>query len=207
MLHVTPPLMAIVLAATVTGADQPRPQAWLAVGTSLFRVHESIDGTCREGGHCSYQIRRRFDTSPLMALTVAYPVGARTHLEASVAAAPFHQLHTRATSEIFLVPIELRRDIVSLHFGVGGRYDLRAGATRPFLAAGIERILHVIVDDLPFRDSAWDTALVVGGGLDLPLGSKLRARIDLSDHIVPDYLGSDEVGHDVHFRAGLRLRF
>jgi hypothetical protein len=197
----------VCLASVAHAGDDPRFDAWAFGGTSLFNAAENRDELCRDARFCSFQIRRRFSTSPLGGLGVGYRFGRRSHLDVSVAIAPWHRLGTRATGDFLLVPIAFERDVVASHLGVTARYDLGTSRARWFVAAGLARIYYVAVDDLPIEDSGWDTALVIGGGVDWRLGSRLRGRVEILDHAVRDHLGTEQVGHDVHLRLGAGFRF
>jgi hypothetical protein len=197
--------LSTVCVVTVAGAQEPRLDAWVFGGASLFNFTEGFGDVSRGGA--SFQIRRRFDTSPLGGVGAGYRVGPRAHVDVSVAVVPWRRLGTRLTGDFFFVPIEIEREVVSVHGSVTGRYDLGPGPTRPYLAAGFGRIHHTVVDDLPYGGSEWDWAVVIGGGLERGLGSRLRGRVEILDHVVPDHLGTEHIGHDVHLRLGVGLRF
>jgi hypothetical protein len=199
--------LVVCLAVASAEANDSRAEVFVFAGTSLLNASNAIAEACGDDSCEPFQVRSHLDTSLLAGLSVGYRVAPRTDVELSFSAALSHDLNVRAEVSFLPEPIEAGRDIRTYHLAASVRYDLGDGDTRPFLIGGLGLLLYEARDELRIGGPDGDWALLIGGGVSRPLGTRLRARLEIVDHLVPGHFVGDKLVHDVHARLGVSVRF
>ena len=197
------PTAMLLFVVPAAGQEAARVSVFGFGGVTLLNVTEAVDEVC-DGQPCpTFHLRARFDTSPLAGVAIGYAVAPRSHVELALSAAPFHHLKVRAEADVFAIPIEVERDLAAYHLTATLRRELGGNGARPFLSAGFGRVEYVQRDDLRLDAPAGDWAVLLGGGLTFGLGSRVRGRVEMVDHVVLDQFMRDDIAHDVHLRLGV----
>jgi hypothetical protein len=96
--------------------------------------------------------------------------------------------------------------VVAYHFDAAFEYDLARpeGDVRPFLSLGAGRIEYR--GDQALGDDRGDWSLNVGLGSSFKAAERVRVRLEVVDHVVPDHALTRKTAHDVHILIGLTVR-
>lgn len=166
----------------------------------------------------SFFIRSRNEVgdSLLFGTKFGYYLNSRAEIEGTFAIAPNHDVRIEQTvvclpgeicplqTELLLPDFFFNENLIAYHYDVNFAYNLTQGNTRPYLTFGVGGISSDIGSNTQ-DNLKTDLTFNFGGGMKFYF-EKLAFRLEVNDHVIPDYFFSEKTEHNIQLQYGILFR-
>lgn len=165
----------------------------------------------------SFFIRTRNEVgdSLLFGAKFGYFLNDRSEIEGTFAIAPNHDVRIEQTvvcpdgeicplQTILLPDFFFNENLIAYHYEANFLYHLTESKTRPYLTFGIGGISSDVGNNTG-DNLRTDLAFNFGGGVKFYF-ERLAFRLEVNDHVIPDYFFTGETEHDVQLQYGILFR-